>query len=104
MYSLTKHWAALAFLVCSVSFSANAAQMNKQEEVVTTGVVKSVMTETNQLKIKHQMIPEWDMKAMQMKFNLAPNLNVKDFKQGQTIRFRMKHKDMMKFTVLEVLK
>mgnify|MGYP000144404988 CR=1 FL=1 len=104
MYSLTKHWASLALLVCSVSFSAQAVQMNKQKEVITTGVVKSVLTQTKQLKIQHQMIPEWDMKAMQMKFNLAPNLDIKDFKQGQTIKFRMEHKNMMKFTVLEVLK
>lgn len=104
MYSLVKTKVFSALIIASCSLAVQAGQANKPIEVVTTGVVKSVLTQAKLLKIQHQKIPEWDMQAMQMKFSLAPNLNIQDFKQGQTIKFRLKHNNMMKFTVLEVLK
>lgn len=82
----------------------NHAGMNMMaEEVVATGVVKDVLTETAQLKVQHQPIAEWKMSGMQMKFNLAPGISVADFQEGQHIRFRLKQENMMKFTITEVL-
>ncbi|MDI3326337.1 copper-binding protein [Pontibacterium granulatum] len=72
-------------------------------EVVANGVVQSVMAETNQLKIRHQPIPEWSMGAMQMKFSLAPGMSTKVFRHGQQIKFRLRQENMMEFTILEVL-
>ncbi len=72
-------------------------------EVITSGVVKGVLPSTNQLKIRHQPIPEWSMGAMQMKFFLAPYLEISDFQEGQQIKFRLHQKNMMKYTILEVL-
>lgn len=72
-------------------------------EVITSGVVKGVVPSTKQLKIRHQPIPEWSMGAMQMKFFLAPYLQISDFHEGQKIKFRLHQKNMMKYTILEVL-
>nr|WP_228050858.1 copper-binding protein [Pontibacterium sinense] len=72
-------------------------------EVVTSGVVKGILPSTNQLKVRHQPIPEWSMGAMQMKFFLAPYLEITDFHEGQKIKFRLHQKNMMKYTILEVL-
>ncbi|WP_432472611.1 copper-binding protein [Amphritea sp. HPY] len=74
------------------------------EEVIATGMVKGVLSNTAQLKVQHQPIAEWKMAAMQMKFNLAPGISVADFQEGQHIRFRLKQENMMKFTITEVLK
>lgn len=84
---------------------SNHSGMNMMaEEVIATGMVKGVLTETAQLKVQHQPIAEWKMSAMQMKFNLAPGISVADFQEGQHIRFRLKQENMMKFTITEVLK
>lgn len=72
-------------------------------EVVTSGVVKGVLVETSQLKIRHQPIPEWSMGAMQMKFSLAPGMSTEEFSNGQQIKFRLRQVNMMEFTILEVL-
>lgn len=72
-------------------------------EVVTSGVVKGVLVETSQLKIRHQPIPEWSMGAMQMKFSLAPGMSTEEFSNGQQIKFRLRQENMMEFTILEVL-
>lgn len=80
------------------------ASVQSMAEVVTTsGVVKGVLAQTNQLKVQHQRIPEWDMREMQMKFNLAPGMQASDFKEGQPIEFRLKQQNMMKFTITEVI-
>lgn len=72
-------------------------------EVITSGVVKGIVPSTNQLKIRHQPIPEWSMGAMQMKFFLAPYLEISNFHEGQKIKFRLHQKNMMQYTILEVL-
>jgi len=83
----------------------NHAGMNMMaEEVIATGMVKGVLTETAQLKVQHQPISEWKMAGMQMRFQLAPGISAADFKEGQHIRFRLKQENMMKFTITEVLK
>ncbi|MCO4757992.1 MAG: copper-binding protein [Oceanospirillaceae bacterium] len=82
------------------SASATQAQV---AEVITSGVVKGILPSTNQLKIRHQPIPEWSMGAMQMKFFLAPYLEITDFQEGQEIKFRLHQKNMMKYTILEIL-
>ena len=74
-----------------------------QGEVVVEGVVKRVLAESKQLIVKHQPIPQWNMSAMQMKFDLADTLFVSDFKVDQKIRMRLKQSHMMKFTILELL-
>lgn len=76
-------------------------QMN---EVVVDGVVKRVLAGSGQIMVKHQPIPEWNMSAMQMKFNLADGLSVTDFTEGQSIRFRLKQSSMMTFTIVKLLK
>ncbi len=75
-------------------------QMN---EVVVEGVVKRVIAGSGQIMVKHQPIPEWNMPAMQMKFNLADGLSVADFTAGQSIRFRLKQSSMMTFTIVKLL-
>jgi len=82
------------------SVSTTQAQV---AEVITSGVVKGILPSTNQLKIRHQPIPEWSMGAMQMKFFLAPYLEITDFHEGQKIKFRLHQKNMMKYTILEIL-
>ncbi|MEH6442744.1 MAG: copper-binding protein [Oceanospirillaceae bacterium] len=104
MYAVIKRYFLLALFIITLPVTALAHGEDKHEmTVVTTGVIKSVLTQTKQLKIQHQMIPEWDMQAMQMKFSLALPLKIENFKEGQTIKFRMRHSNMMKFTVLEIL-
>lgn len=75
-------------------------QMN---EVVVEGVVTRVLAGSGQVMVKHQPIPEWNMPAMQMKFNLADGLSVADFTAGQSIRFRLKQSSMMTFTIVKLL-
>ncbi|WP_261841599.1 copper-binding protein [Aliamphritea ceti] len=79
-----------------------ASAQSMAEVVSTSGVVKGVLAETNQLKVQHQRIPEWDMRQMQMKFNLAPGLQATDFQEGQEIRFRLQQQNMMTFTITDV--
>ncbi len=101
-------------LLCAAALTAQAeehkmehkqmASAQSMAEVVTTsGVVKGVLADTNQLKVQHQRIPEWDMRQMQMKFNLAPGMQAADFKEGQAIRFHLKQQNMMKFTITDVI-
>ncbi|MFT5706927.1 MAG: Cu/Ag efflux protein CusF [Oceanospirillaceae bacterium] len=104
MYAFVKRCFLLVTFIVALPLAALAHGEDKHGmTAVTTGVIKSVLTQAKQLKIQHQMIPEWNMQAMQMKFNLAPTIKIENFKAGQTIKFRMQHKNMMKFTVLEIL-
>ncbi len=80
-----------------------ASAQSMAEVVTTSGVVKGVLVQSNQLKVQHQRIPEWDMHQMQMKFNLAPGMQATDFQEGQTIRFHLKQENMMKFTITDVV-
>lgn len=73
------------------------------DEVVAEGVVKRIFADSKQVMVQHQPIPEWNMSAMQMKFNLADGLSVADFKEGQAIRVRLQQSNMMKFTVVKLL-
>lgn len=82
--------------------SENAPML--MNEVVVDGVVKRVLAGSGQIMVKHQPIPEWNMSAMQMKFNLADGLSVTDFTEGQSIRFRLKQSSMMTFTIVKLLK
>lgn len=81
--------------------SENAPML--MNEVVVDGVVKRVLAGSGQIMVKHQPIPEWNMSAMQMKFNLADGLSVTDFTEGQSIRFRLKQSSMMTFTIVKLL-
>ncbi|MEH6579557.1 MAG: copper-binding protein [Amphritea sp.] len=72
-------------------------------DVLISGVVKGVLSETGQLKIQHQAIPEWSMGAMQMKFTLASGLSAADFSEGQQIKFRLHQENMTKYTITEIL-
>ena len=83
--------------------AANQPMQQMAQEVITEGVVSRIIGDSSQLIVHHQPIPEWKMSEMQMKFGLAPNLSVSDFSEGQAIRFRLKHENMMKFTITEVL-
>jgi len=80
----------------------SAGQM-MAEEVITKGVINGVLSDSKQLKVHHQPIPEWTMSEMQMKFFLAPDLSISDFSEGQQIHFRLKQENMMKFTITELL-
>ncbi|BBB25643.1 hypothetical protein AMJAP_1046 [Amphritea japonica ATCC BAA-1530] len=82
---------------------AMKADSAMQGEVVVDGVVKRVLTDSKQIIVQHQPIPQWNMSAMQMKFDLADGLLVSDFKVDQEIHFRLGHKNMMKFTILELV-
>ena len=73
------------------------------DEVVTEGVVQRILADSNQVIVRHQPIPLWNMGAMQMKFNLSEGLSVPDFQPGQTIRFKLKQDNLMKFTITELL-
>ncbi|UTW04199.1 copper-binding protein [Amphritea atlantica] len=85
------------------SSSKSTSMKMAVEEVVAEGVVKRVLADSNQIMVHHQPIPEWNMSAMQMKFNLADGLSVADFKEGQAIRFRLQQSHMMKFTIVKLL-
>lgn len=85
------------------SSDAHSAMNMVADEVVTEGVVQRILADSNQLIVRHQPIPLWNMGAMQMKFNLAEELSVSDFQPEQKIRFRLKQNNMMKFTITELL-
>ena len=85
------------------SSDAHSAMNMVKDEVVTEGVVQRILADSNQLIVRHQPIPLWNMGAMQMKFNLAEELSVSDFQLEQKIRFRLKQDNMMKFTITELL-
>jgi Cu/Ag efflux protein CusF len=86
----------------AMNHSAQAMNM-MASDVLISGVVKGVLSETGQLKIQHQAIPEWSMGAMQMKFTLASGLSAADYREGQQIKFRLQQENMMKFTITEIL-
>lgn len=71
--------------------------------VITSGSINRIVKEQKQLIVKHEAIPEWNMKTMQMKFALATGISIDDFQVGQQIRFKLQQKNMMKFTIVEVL-
>lgn len=119
MKTLTKLSVVVSFSACfaltgvqAVAQESNSHAMHQHTtstahapvaEVTTSGVVKGIVRSTNQLKIRHQPIPEWSMGAMQMKFFLAPYLEITDFHEGQKIKFRLYQKNMMQYTILEIL-
>ncbi|GGK75260.1 copper-binding protein [Amphritea balenae] len=86
------------------NMQANADMKPMAEVVMVDGVVKRVIADSNQLIVHHQPIAAWTMAEMQMKFNLADGLSVADFNEGQKIHFKLKQENMMKFTIIEVLK
>ncbi len=73
------------------------------ETVIVTGVVKRLLADTGQVIVQHQPIPDWNMSAMQMKFDLTSGLSTTDFTEGRQIRFRLQQSNMMKFTIVELL-
>lgn len=83
--------------------ASDSAMPMMAETVIVSGEVKRLLADTGQVIVQHQPIPDWNMSAMQMRFDLADGLSVADFTEGQQIRFRLQQSNMMKFTIVELL-
>ena len=77
-------------------------EMNK-EAVSAKGVVKEILADANKVKVHHQPIQAWKMGAMQMTFELGPEVDISKLKAGQTIHFMTKSPSTGKFIITRLL-
>ena len=69
--------------------------------VAARGVIKAIDHE-GVLKVMHEPIEAWNMGAMQMKFKLAPSIDIHSLKVGQQIDFMTKTEGMGKYLITEI--
>ncbi len=79
-----------------------AAEM-KHSVTMATGVIKEVASAERKLKIYHQPIDAWNMGAMQMTFQLAPNVDIDSIKVGMGIRFLVSNPAVGQYQIIEIV-
>ncbi|RDE18277.1 hypothetical protein DV711_16575 [Motiliproteus coralliicola] len=80
----------------------NPGKMKMSDKPVpAVGVIKDI-DHKGYVKVYHQPIEAWNMGAMQMKFKLAPSIDVHSLKVGQEIEFMTKTEGMGKYLITEI--
>lgn len=69
--------------------------------VPAVGVIKGIDHE-GIIKVYHEPIEAWNMGAMQMKFRLAPSIDIHSLKVGQKIKFMTKTEGIGKYLITEI--
>ncbi len=70
--------------------------------VNASGIIKAILLNTRQLKVQHDPIVEWHMGSMQMKFQLAADIDISSVKVGQQIRFTLHQQGIGKYVITEL--
>ena len=67
----------------------STVQSKNTSKIITLGSIEQVMDAMGMVKITHEPIPEWNWPAMTMDFPIAENLDMSQFKTGETLKFEI---------------
>lgn len=87
------------------SQSADFSRINGVDPIAKTawakGEIADVMLGHRMLTINHQPVEQWNWPSMVMHFTLAKNVEMADFKIGQSIDFEMQKNDVGQYEIVD---
>lgn len=80
-------------LLLIVTLLFGAAAQAEPSSAQVQGVIESVMLSKQMIKVTHEAVPEWDWPGMKMKFPVAPEIDLRQFKAGQQVEMTFSKTD-----------
>lgn len=81
---------------------ANARHDHESSTVYMQGIINSKAIDDSRLNITHEPVPEWDWPEMTMDFQVDKAIDIADFADNQTIRFRVEKLESGQYQINEI--